>query len=111
MEAPREERPHVSAAQTETRSPNGDRLSLDDLNEVPMRVEVLLGAALMTVRDVLNLKEGAVVPLRKLAGEMSDVYVNGMSLARGEIVVIGDNLSVRIAEVTGAQTEHPGESA
>lgn len=88
-----------------------DHLSLDDLGDVPMFVEVLLGNALMSVRDVLALKEGAVVPLRKMAGEMSEVYVNGMSLARGEIVVIGDNLSVRIAEITGAQSEPHIDSA
>lgn len=94
-----------------TEVPVEDRLSLDDLGEVPMSVEVLLGGALMTVRQVLNLKEGAVVPLRKMAGEMSDVYVNGMSLARGEVVVIGDNLSIRIAELTGALADNQGESA
>lgn len=92
-------------------APAEDHLTLEDLGEIPMTIEVLLGGALMTVRDVLALKEGAVVPLRKMAGEMSDVYVNGMALGRGEIVVIGDNLSIRIAEVTGTQSDHQVDSA
>lgn len=101
---------HTREPQKAAPAPADDKLSLDDLGEVPMLVEVLLGGALMTVREVLSLKEGTVVPLRKMAGEMSDVYVNGMSLARGEVVVIGDNLSIRIAEITGAQSEHSSES-
>lgn len=91
--------------QHEVEAPPADRLSLDDLGEIPMFVEVLLGGALMTVRQVLDLEEGAVVPLRKMAGEMSDVYVNGIALGRGEIVVIGDNLSVRIAEISGSHSD------
>ena len=84
-----------------------ERLTLEDRGDVPMHLEVLLGGALLSVRQILAMKEGTVVPLRKMAGEMSDVYVNGMSLARGEIVVIGDNLSVRIAEITGASPDNP----
>lgn len=79
----------------------GERLSIEDLGEVPMHLDVVLGAAQLTVREVLSMKAGTVVPLRKLAGEMSDVYVNGLPLARAEVVVIGDSLSIRIAEIVG----------
>ncbi len=100
----------VRQSQLKANTTPDERLAIEDLGDVPMQMEVLLGSAALTVGQVLGLKIGAVVPLRRLAGEMSDVYLNGLSLARGEIVVIGDNLSVRIAEVTGAQPANPAES-
>jgi len=55
----------------------------------------------MLVREVLDLKQGSIVPLDKLAGEMTDIYVNGIPLAKGEVVVIGDSLHVRVGEILG----------
>jgi flagellar motor switch protein FliN/FliY len=80
----------------------GAHLSLDDLKSVHLEITVELGRCNMLVRDVLTLKRGAVVTLNKLAGEMTDVLVNGVPLAKAEVVVIGDNLHVRLAEITGA---------
>ena len=80
-----------------------DHLELRDLKRVPLVVSADLGACRMPVREVLELKRGSVIQLDKLAGEMSDVYVNGLPLAKGEIVVIGDTLHVRIGEIVGAE--------
>ena len=76
-------------------------LTLDDLQDVRLPVTAVLGRATMLVRDVLELKEGAVVPLDKLAGELTDIYVHDKFLARGEVVVIGDVLHVRVGDVLG----------
>ena len=57
----------------------------------------------MLVREVLELKRGSIVQLDKLAGEMTDIYVNGLHLARGEVVVIADVLHVRIGEIVGRE--------
>lgn len=84
------------------RDVSGARLLLDDLRNVKLEVTVELGRCKLLVRDVLALKRGAVIPLDKLAGEMTDVMVNGVPLAKAEVVVIGDNLHVRLAEITGA---------
>ena len=78
-----------------------EHLTLDDLREVPVRVTADLGTCRMLVRDVLELKRGSVVALDKLAGEMTDILANGLPLARGEVVVIGDTLHVRVGEVRG----------
>lgn len=75
--------------------------SLRDLASVRLSITADLGKSSMLVREVLDLKKGSVVSLDKLAGEMTDVYVNGMPLAKGEVVVIGDALHVRIAEIWG----------
>ncbi len=76
-------------------------IDLDDLRRVKVRVTADLGNSRMLVREVLDLKVGSVVTLDKMAGEMTDVFVNGLPLAKGEIVVIGDALHVRIVEVSG----------
>jgi flagellar motor switch protein FliN len=80
-----------------------EHLSLDDLNQIKMEVTAHLGTCSMTVREVLGLRQGSVVPLDKLAGEMTDIYVNGLPVARGEVVVIADDLHVRIGEIVGQE--------
>ncbi len=76
-------------------------LDLDDLKQVSLNISASLGNSALTVREILDLKDGSVVHLNKMAGEMTDIYVNGIFLARGEIVVIGDSLHVRLVEITG----------
>ena len=84
-----------------------DTLQVEDLDRVCMDVTADLGSCQMNVRDVLELRRGSLVALDKLAGEMTELRVNGLSLARGEVVVIGDMLHVRIGEIVG-QEEKPG---
>ncbi len=74
-------------------------LALEDLSGVPLKVAAELGRAKTRVRDILDLKVGSIVTLEKVAGEMADITVNGISFAKGEVVVIGDVLHVRIAEI------------
>ena len=76
-------------------------LNMDDLVDIKLNVTADLGKAPILVRDIIALKVGSVIPLDKLAGEMTDIYANGLPLARGEVVVIGDSLHVRLAEIRG----------
>ena len=76
-----------------------ERLALDDVMNVRLRLTAELGQAPMKVRDVLALKVGSIVTLNKMAGEPTDLYVNGLPLARGEVVVINDTLHVRMSEI------------
>jgi len=78
-----------------------EKLAVDDLKNVRLTITADLGEAPMLVREVLDLKQGSIVPLDKLAGEMTDIYVNGIPLAKGEVVVIGDSLHVRVGEILG----------
>ncbi len=62
-----------------------------------MRIE--LGRTELLIEEVLQLREGSVVPLNKLAGDPVDILVNGRLVARGEVLVLNDNFCVRVAEI------------
>lgn len=81
--------------------PGPESLTLDNLRKVKLTITADLGQCTLTVRDILALKEGSVLPMNKLAGEMADIRVNGLTLARGEVVVLVDSLHVRVAEIAG----------
>lgn len=102
--------PHTAADHTfeeiePIATPPGAHLKLDDLKRVKLTVSADLGSCGLLVRDVLALQRGSVVQLSKLAGEMTDIYLNGLPLARGEVVVIGDTLHVRIGEIIGQEKQ------
>jgi flagellar motor switch protein FliN/FliY len=78
-----------------------EKLAIDDLKSVRLTITADLGKASLLVREVLDLKQGSVVSLDKLAGELTDIYVNGTPLAKGEVVVIADSLHVRVSEILG----------
>jgi flagellar motor switch protein FliN/FliY len=73
--------------------------NLDILLDIPLRVTVELGRTRMIVSDLLNLGQGSVVELNKLAGEPMEVYVNDKLVARGEAVVVNEKFGVRLTDV------------
>jgi flagellar motor switch protein FliN/FliY len=77
----------------------GRRETLDLLSDVQLQVRIELGRTRMYVEDVLQLGDGAVVELDKLAGDPVDVFVNDRHVARGEVLVLNDNFCVRISEI------------
>ena len=82
-----------------------ETLPLNALYPVPLTVTAELGKCPMTVRDILELNKDTVLVLNKQAGEMAELLINNIPFARGEIVVLGDTLHVRIAEIFGINTE------
>jgi flagellar motor switch protein FliN/FliY len=73
--------------------------SLDLILDVPLKVTVELGRTRMQIREVLDLANGSVVELDKLAGEPVDLLVNGKLIARGEVVVIDENFGIRVTAI------------
>ncbi|TCI80134.1 flagellar motor switch phosphatase FliY [Exiguobacterium sp. SH0S1] len=69
------------------------------LYDVPLNVTVELGRTKRSVREVLELSQGSIIELDKLAGEPVDIYVNQQRIARGEVVVIEENFGVRVTEI------------
>ena len=67
--------------------------------DVPLQVTVELGRTKKTIKDILELTNGSIVELDKLAGEPVDIMVNGKFLAKGEVVVIDENFGVRITDI------------
>lgn len=98
-----EPREHEFGEVRRTERPPVQHLDIDDLKSVRLELSVDLGCARMLVRDVLELKRGSVVRLDKVAGETTDITVGGLPFARGEVVVIGDTLHVRVGELVGAE--------
>jgi flagellar motor switch protein FliN/FliY len=69
------------------------------LADVPLRVEALLDRLTMNLRAVASLEEGSVLTLTRSAGDNVDLWVGGIRLASGEIVVIENALGVRITDL------------
>jgi flagellar motor switch protein FliN/FliY len=63
------------------------------------RLEIQLGSATMTIRDLLDLDVGSLVELKKSAGEPMDVLCKGRAVMRGEVTVLEDSLGLRIVEI------------
>ena len=74
-----------------------ENLSL--IMDVPLEVSVEIGRTKKFVKDILELTDGSLVVLDKLAGEQVDVYANGQCIARGDVVVVEDSFAVRITEI------------
>ena len=73
--------------------------NLEFIMDIPLQLTVELGRTKMLVRDVLQLNQGSVVELTKLAGEPLDVFVNSKLVARGEAVVINDKFGIRLLDI------------
>lgn len=67
--------------------------------DIPVTVSVEIGRTKMVVRDLLQLGQGAVVELEKLAGEPMEILVNGKLVARGEAVVVNDKFGVKLTDI------------
>lgn len=83
---------------------NTQPVQINDANiglilDVPLSVTVELGQTKKSIKDILELTNGSIVELDKLAGEPVDIKVNGQFLAKGEVVVIDENFGVRITEI------------
>lgn len=78
---------------------NTESATLELMRDVQLDMTIELGRTHMHLEDVLQLKQGAVVPLDKLAGDPADIYVNGRLVARGEVLVLNDNFCIRVAEL------------
>ncbi|KUK83537.1 MAG: CheC, inhibitor of MCP methylation / FliN fusion protein [Petrotoga mobilis] len=80
-------------------SPNIDLSKLELLLDVPLELKVELGSTKLNLREILELHEGSLIQLNKLAGEPLDIYANGRLIARGEVVVIDENFGIRVTEI------------
>ena len=77
--------------------------TLELIRDVELDLRIELGRTHMYLEDVLKLRKGSVVPLDKLAGDPVDIYVNGLLIARGEVLVLNDNFCVRVAELIAGE--------
>lgn len=72
---------------------------IDFLLDIPLKVTVELGRTKMLIKDLLQLGQGSVVELDKIAGEPMEILVNNKLIARGEVVVINEKFGVRLTDI------------
>ncbi len=96
LEAPQPAQAEPQAALELVPDPLRDHAHLAD---VPLRVEAVLDRLTMNMRTVASLEEGSVLTLSRSAGDNVDLYVGGVKLASGEIVVIENTIGVRLTDL------------
>jgi flagellar motor switch protein FliN len=72
---------------------------LEFLLDIPLVISVELGRTKMLINDLLQLGQGSVIELEKLAGEPMEIYVNNRLIARGEVVVVNEKFGVRLTDI------------
>lgn len=107
MSVPDPKPSNVARAQFNDLGPNaggaaGQEMNLNLILDVAVTLALEVGRAKMSVRDLLQLAPGAIVELDRLAGEPLDVLVNGVRIARGEVVVVDDKFGIRLTDVVSA---------
>jgi flagellar motor switch protein FliN/FliY len=76
-----------------------DDTNLNLLLDIPLKVTVELGRTQKQIKDILELSQGSIIELDKLAGEPVDILVNNKLIAKGEVVVIDENFGVRVTDI------------
>ncbi len=82
-----------------TTSSAQDDVNLDVILDVPVTISMEIGRSKISIRNLLQLNQGSVVELDRLAGEPMDVLVNGTLIAHGEVVVVNDKFGIRLTDV------------
>ncbi len=100
----------VSAADGDVQTPELDELEdesisgeekkkLDTILDIPVTISMEVGRSQISIRNLLQLNQGSVVELDRVAGEPLDVLVNGTLIAHGEVVVVNDKFGIRLTDV------------
>src|SRR5438067_13510074 len=92
-------------------APSASPDDLRRLSDVPVDVAVEMGRTRMTVGETLELRQGSIITLNRMAGEPVDLLVNGTAIARGEVVVIDEQFGLRVTEVLGQSSSAEGAGA
>ncbi len=85
----------------ETEAPLGaeEKRKLDAILDIPVTISMEVGRSNISIRNLLQLNQGSVVELDRVAGEALDVLVNGTLIAHGEVVVVNDKFGIRLTDV------------
>ena len=83
---------------------NNDPVTLDGPNldvilDIPVSISMEVGSTDINIRNLLQLNQGSVIELDRLAGEPLDVLVNGTLIAHGEVVVVNEKFGIRLTDV------------
>jgi flagellar motor switch protein FliN/FliY len=76
-----------------------EKRRLDSILDIPVTISMEVGRSNISIRNLLQLNQGSVVELDRVAGEALDVLVNGTLIAHGEVVVVNDKFGIRLTDV------------
>ena len=76
-----------------------EKKKLDTILDIPVTISMDVGRSQISIRNLLQLNQGSVVELDRVAGEPLDVLVNGTLIAHGEVVVVNDKFGIRLTDV------------
>ncbi|MCP4494676.1 MAG: flagellar motor switch protein FliN [Gammaproteobacteria bacterium] len=82
-----------------TAEPGSGDVKLDVILDIPVTIAMEIGRTKLSIRNLLQLNQGSVVELDRLAGEPMDVLVNGTLVAHGEVVVVNEKFGIRLTDV------------
>lgn len=109
MQEEQETQPPVAVAERaeiEPLSDDGNRKSDDEVDinidvilDIPVTIAMEIGRTRISIRNLLQLNQGSVVELDRLAGEPLDVIVNGTLIAHGEVVVVNEKFGIRLTDI------------
>lgn len=85
--------------QTDALAQDAESEKMELILDIPVSVTVEIGRTKMTIRNLLQLNQGGIVALDRLAGDPLDVLVNGTLVAHGEVVVVNDKFGVRLTDI------------
>ena len=86
-------------ADAPTFTAGNEDLNLDVILDIPVTVSMEIGQTKLNIRNLLQLNQGSVIELDRLAGEPLDVLVNGTLIAHGEVVVVNEKFGIRLTDV------------
>ena len=81
------------------RNGSGEDLNLDVILDIPVTISMEIGSTKINIRNLLQLNQGSVVELDRMAGEPLDVVVNGTLIAHGEVVVVNEKFGIRLTDI------------
>ena len=107
LDAPAAAAAAATPAQMESFAPTnnagGKVADLDAILDIPVTLSVEIGKTRLSIRNLLQLNQGSVVELDRMAGEPLDVLINGTLVAHGEVVVVNEKFGIRLTDVVSAQ--------
>lgn len=80
-------------------SGSSDDINMDVILDIPVKLSMEIGRTSVNIRSLLQLNQGSVIELDRMAGEPLDVLVNGTLIAHGEVVVVNEKFGIRLTDV------------
>ena len=90
---------NVALDNLQSSSGSGEDLNLDVILDIPVTISMEIGSTKINIRNLLQLNQGSVVELDRMAGEPLDVVVNGTLIAHGEVVVVNEKFGIRLTDI------------